>query len=167
VGASTGAAMGDSRAAGGFATPGGGAGGNGAGWICVWNVHRRNEVWKDEESLWLDDVQKSPHNGRGLMNYALTQLSKGNYPVALAYFENALNYTPNYPTLEINLGVVNAAMADQGDAVRSVEAERHFVRATELAPEEDTTHAFYGRWLAISEGREQEGDRDNCKRRSR
>lgn len=121
----------------------------------AYGTHRRNEAWKDEESLWLDDVQKSPHNGRGLMNYALTQLDKGNYPVALAYFENALNYTPNYPTLEINLGVVNAAMADQGDAVRSVEAERHFVRATELAPEEDTTHAFYGRWL-ISEGREQE-----------
>lgn len=121
----------------------------------AYGVHLRNEVWHDEESLWLDDVQKSPHNGRGLMNYALTQMSKGNYPVALAYFERALEYTPNYPTLEINLGVVNAAMADQGDMTRAAEAERHFLRAIALAPNDDTTHAFYGRWLA-SHGREME-----------
>jgi hypothetical protein len=37
----------------------------------AYGVHRRNEVWRSEETLWLDDVQKSPHNGRGLMNYAL------------------------------------------------------------------------------------------------
>jgi len=122
----------------------------------AYGVHRRNVVWHDEESLWRDDVEKSPHNGRGLMNYALTQMSKGNYPVALAYFEHALDYTPNYWTLEINLGVVNAAMADQGDAARSAEAERHFLRAIALAPQDDTTHAFYGGWLA-THGREEEG----------
>ena len=121
----------------------------------AYGVHRRNEVWRNEESLWLDDVEKSPHNGRGLMNYALTQMSKGNYAVALDYFERALNYTPNYATLEINLGVVNAAMADQGDATRGAEAERHFKRAIALAPTDDSTHAFYSRWLA-SHGREQE-----------
>jgi tetratricopeptide (TPR) repeat protein len=89
------------------------------------------------------------------MNYALTQLSQGKYAVALNYFERALEYTPNYPTLEINLGVVNAAMADQGDAARDAEAERHFLRAVELAPQDDTPHAFYGRYL-LSRGRQQE-----------
>jgi protein O-mannosyl-transferase len=121
----------------------------------AYGVHRRNEVWRNEESLWLDDVEKSPHNGRGLMNYALTQMSKGNYPVALEYFERALDYTPSYATLEINLGVVNSAMADQGDATRTAEAERHFLRAIALAPTDDSTHAFYGRWLK-DHGRETE-----------
>jgi len=121
----------------------------------AYGVHRRNKVWRSEETLWLDDVEKSPHNGRGLMNYALTQMSKGNNGVALEYFERALNYTPNYATLEINLGVVNAAMADQGDVTRSTEAERHFLRAIALAPQDDSTHAFYGRWLA-NHGREEE-----------
>ena len=121
----------------------------------AYGVHRRNEVWRSEESLWLDDVEKSQHNGRGLMNYALTQMSKGTNGVALEYFERALNYTPNYATLEINLGVVNAAMADQGDVTRSTEAERHFLRAIALAPQDDSTHAFYGRWLA-NHGREEE-----------
>jgi len=121
----------------------------------AYGVHRRNVVWHDEESLWWDDVQKSPHNGRGLMNYALTQMSKGNNAAALNYFERALEYTPNYPTLEINLGVVNGNMADTGDTARSAEAERHFLRAIELAPEDDSTHAYYGRWL-VAHGRELE-----------
>ncbi len=110
-------------------------------------THVRNTVWKTDETLWLDDVQKSPHNGRGLMNYALTQMAVGDYPRALDYFTRALQFTPNYPTLEINLGIVNGAMADQGDASRYAIAEHHFLRAIALAPNDDQTHAFYGRWL--------------------
>ena len=124
----------------------------------AYGTHKRNEVWRSEESLWLDDVQKSPHNGRGLMNYALTQMSQGRNEVALDYFERALEYTPNYSTLEINLGVVNAAIADSGDASRNAEAERHFLRAIELDPRDGTPHAFYGRWL-LTQGREQEAVR--------
>jgi tetratricopeptide (TPR) repeat protein len=120
-----------------------------------YGVHERNRVWNSEESLWLNDVQKSPTNGRGLMNYALTQMSKGAYPVALDYFMRALEYTPNYATLEINLGIVNGAMADQGDKARAVEAERHFLRAVSLAPSDDGPHAYYGRWLD-QHGRTQE-----------
>ncbi len=112
-----------------------------------YGVHQRNAVWHDEESLWLDDVQKSPHNGRGLMIYGLTQMNKGAYATALDYFTRALVYTPNYATLEINLGVVTGEMADMGEAVRSPEAERHFLRAIQLSPAEDGPHAFYGRWL--------------------
>lgn len=117
-----------------------------------YGVHVRNDVWHDEESLWLDDVIKSPHNGRGLMIYGLTQMSKGAYPAALDYFERALVYNPNYPTLEINLGVVNGAMADQGESARTTQAEQHFERAISLAPTDDTGHAYYARWL-ITHGR--------------
>jgi tetratricopeptide (TPR) repeat protein len=113
----------------------------------AYGVHVRNQVWHDEESLWRDDVQKSPHNGRGLMNYGLALMSRGAYPQALGYFTRALEYTPNYPTLEINLGIVNGAMADHGDAARGPEAERHFLRAISLGPSYDGPHSYYGRWL--------------------
>jgi protein O-mannosyl-transferase len=103
---------------------------------------RRNEVWRTDETLWRDDVLKSPRNGRGLMIYGLTQMEKGAYPTALDYFTRALVLTPNYPTLEINLGVVNGAMG-RGD-----EAQRHFLRAIELAPKNDEAHFYYGRWLS-------------------
>jgi len=113
-----------------------------------YGVHRRNAVWRTEESLWRDDVEKSPRNGRGLMIYGLTQMNKGDYAAALDSFTRALAFTPNYATLEINLGVVNGAMADLGDAPRTAEAERHFERAISLSPADDAPHAYYGRWLS-------------------
>src|SRR5258708_2487066 len=90
-------------------------------------------------------------------------MAKGNYLSALSFFERALVLTPNYPRLEINLGVVNAAMADQmtGDAAtsRTLAAQRHFERAIALDPRADEPHAFYGRWLEqlgrLPEAREQ------------
>ena len=107
----------------------------------AWGTHLRNRVWRTDESLWLDDVQKCPHNGRGLMNYGLTQMEQGRYLVARDYFERALRYTPNYPTLEINLGVVNDALGLEE------EANRHFLRALALAPQDDEAHFYYGQAL--------------------
>ncbi len=107
----------------------------------AYGAHMRNRVWRTEESLWHDDVQKCPHNGRGWMNYGLTQMAKGAYPAALDCFERALLYTPNYPTLEINLGIVNAAMN------RPAQSVQHFERAIALAPADAQTHFYYGRWL--------------------
>ncbi|HMH16477.1 MAG TPA: tetratricopeptide repeat protein [Edaphobacter sp.] len=107
----------------------------------AYGTRQRNKVWRTDETLWLDDVEKSPHNGRGLMNYGLTQMEKGNYPTALDYFQRALIDTPNYATLEINLGIVNGAMNNEP------EAERHFLRAISLSPNDDQTHFYYGRWL--------------------
>lgn len=104
----------------------------------------RNRVWHSDESLWLDDVQKCPHNGRGLMNYGLTQMAKGAYPVALDYFTRAVQYTPNYPTLEINLGIA------YGGLRQPQLARQHFERAISLAPGDDQTHYFYGRWLFLN-----------------
>jgi len=111
-----------------------------------YGVHRRNAVWHDEESLWRDDAEKSPHNGRGLMIYGLTQMNKGAYAQALELYTRALEYTPNYATLEINLGVVNGLLGNPADA------ERHFQRAVLLQPGDDTPHAYYGRWL-LGQGR--------------
>jgi tetratricopeptide (TPR) repeat protein len=109
--------------------------------LYAYGAHLRNRVWRTDESLWLDDVLKCPQNGRGLMNYGLTQMAKGEYPAALDYFQRALIYTPNYKTLEINLGVVYGAMN------HTAEAEQHFLRAIALAPTDDEAHYFYGRWL--------------------
>ena len=104
-------------------------------------THQRNQVWRTEESLWRDVVAKSPENGRGMMNYGLVLMSHANYSDALAYFERALAFTPNYPTLEINLGIVN------GGLHRDAEAERHFERALNLAPNSSDSYYYYARWL--------------------
>jgi tetratricopeptide (TPR) repeat protein len=104
-------------------------------------TRQRNEVWSSDESLWGDVAMKSPRNGRGLMHYGLALMNRGDYAGALSYFESALQYTPNYSTLEVNLGIAN------GGLHRDAEAERHFRRAVELAPAASDSHFYYGRWL--------------------
>jgi protein O-mannosyl-transferase len=117
--------------------------------IAAWGTWQRNAVWRTEESLWYDVTRKSPRNGRGLMNYGLTQLARGDAARALDYFQRATAYTPNYPFLEINLGIAHGAVK-QDEA-----AERHFARAIELAPGETRSHYYYARWLK-QKGRWQE-----------
>jgi protein O-mannosyl-transferase len=101
----------------------------------------RNRVWNSEESLWRDVTIKSPNNGRGLMNYGLTQMKQGRYNVALGYFQRALVLDPNYYVLEINLGIATAAAGNVG------EAERHFQRAIQLTPADASARYYYARWL--------------------
>jgi protein O-mannosyl-transferase len=116
----------------------------------AYGTTRRNAVWNTEGSLWHDVTLKSPHNGRGLMNYGLTLMAAGDMPGALDYFQRALVYTPNYHVLEINLGIV------MGELHRDMEAEEHFRRAMALAPQDSLPYFYYGRWLD-SRGRIQEG----------
>lgn len=123
-----------------------------------WAAHIRNRVWHSNLSLWYDDVVKCPHNGRGLMNYGLAQMDAGHYEIALHYFKRALRYTPNYPTLAINLGVVNGLLADEGQPERAAEAQQYFLRAIGLAPGDGETHAYYGRWL-LFQGHAREAER--------
>src|SRR5262249_44792678 len=117
--------------------------------ISAYGTYRRNVVWRSEESLWQDVVKKSPRNGRGLMNYGLTQMTKGDIPAAYEYFRKASLFTPNYSTLEINLGIAAGALHNDS------EAENHFRRAILLAPEDSQPYFYYGRWLR-EKGRVQE-----------
>jgi tetratricopeptide (TPR) repeat protein len=107
----------------------------------AWGVRQRNEVWRTEESLWYDVTVKSPRNGRGLMNYGITQMEKGETVRALEYLERALVYSPAYFFLEINLGIAN------GELRRDDAAESHFKRALTLAPAQAESHYYYARWL--------------------
>jgi tetratricopeptide (TPR) repeat protein len=112
--------------------------------ICAvsgWATWQRNKVWATDESLWLDVTVKSPRNGRGLMNYGLTQMEKGDYRRALEYFTRARIYTPAYYSLEINLGIAN------GGLQQHAAAEQHFQKAIALAPNLAESYFFHGRWL--------------------
>jgi len=103
----------------------------------------RNKVWRSEETLWKDVTEKSPANGRGLMNYGLTLMSRGQYTEAKQYFDRATVLNPNYASLEINLGIVSGQLG-QPEA-----AEQHFTRALRLQPEYPAAHFFYARWLRL------------------
>lgn len=108
---------------------------------CTVGTYQRNEVWHTEETLWRDVAEKSPRNGRGLMNYGLTLMNRGDYAGALDYFHRAELYTPNYSTLKLNEGIAYAGSGDQ------VQAEAYFRRALQLAPADAQPLYFYARWL--------------------
>jgi Flp pilus assembly protein TadD len=110
---------------------------------CGVGTHNRNEVWLNEATLWRDVSIKSPRNGRGLMNYGLTLMAAGDNEQAMSYFQRALQFTPNYYILEINLAIV------LGELHRDAEAEAHFHRAMELAPNDEQPPFYYGRWLVM------------------
>jgi tetratricopeptide (TPR) repeat protein len=115
----------------------------------AYGTRQRNEVWRTEESLWLDVTRKSPENGRGLMTYGVIQMSKGRYSIAQQYFERALQYTPRYAYLYVNLGVLKGALG------QGAEAERYFRAAQQYDPSNPVSYVFYARWLA-SAGRGEE-----------
>ncbi len=113
-------------------------------------THRRNAVWRTEESLWADVTVKSPANGRAWMNYGVPLMGRGDYAHAKVAFDRAAQLTPNYATLEINRAILSNALGDPN------EAERLFRRALTLAPDQPAAHAFFAGWL-IDHGHGPEG----------
>ena len=107
----------------------------------AYGTRQRNKIWHTGESLWLDVIQKSPENGRGLMNYGIVQMGKGQFAVAEDYFTRALQRSPRYAYLHVNMGVLKSA---QG---QPAEAERHFVEAQQDAPGNPVSYLYYARWL--------------------
>jgi protein O-mannosyl-transferase len=111
--------------------------------ICLnaYGVYQRNKVWKTEASLWYDVTIKSPANGRGLMNYGLTQMAIGNYEVANTYFQKALVYNPYYDALYINIAIL------KGSTNKLEEADENFKKAIQYNRASHQPYYFYGRYL--------------------
>lgn len=106
-----------------------------------YGTYIRNEVWGSAESLWKDVTIKSPHNGRGQMNYGLALMEKGQYPEAIEAYNQALKYVPDYAYLHINMGVVYNAINNQD------KARYHFEKALQLRPDLPESNYFYANWL--------------------
>ena len=104
-------------------------------------TYQRNKVWKNAETLWKDVTIKSPNNGRGLMNYGLSQMALGNYVIAEKYFLDAQKIVPNYYALETNLGVLYGALKN------NQKAEAHFLKAISLNSSAPSPEYFYAKYL--------------------
>ena len=102
---------------------------------------QRNNVWRNEESLWQDVTIKSPKNGRGLMNYGLVLMRKGDYHSALTYFEEAYKLIPYYPNLLINLGIINNTLGN------SSTAEEYFKLGIYNGANDYEPYFYYARFL--------------------
>ncbi len=119
----------------------------------AYGTHTRNEVWKTEETLWKDCAVKSPENGRGLMNYGLALMSRGDYKTAEMYFQRGLDAWPTYSYLHVNMGVLKSALG------KSEEAEKFFLSGIQFGGGYPNSHYFYARFLK-EKGRKDEAIRE-------
>ncbi len=103
----------------------------------VYGIRQRSYVWSSSEILWKDVTEKSPHNGRGLMNYGNALMAKGDYQGALTYFNKAKQEWPYYSYVYVNLGVVYSAMNNMP------EAETNFKYALQLNDKSPDNFQFY------------------------
>lgn len=108
----------------------------------AYGTHRRNQIWSSAETLWYDVTQKSPNNGRGLMNYGVARMSQGDFETADRYFTMALDTGyANHSYLQVNLAIVADRLG------RPEESKRYFEQALRLSPDSPTVHYHYAKWL--------------------
>lgn len=120
------------------------------GILCLFSAHsfgvvQRNKVWKTDESLWHDVTIKSPKNGRGLMNYGLSQMRIGNYQKALRYYLMALKTDyRNHPYLYVNMATTYDALGETKNV------EPLYQDAVKIGWNYPDCHYYYAKWLLKS-----------------
>jgi protein O-mannosyl-transferase len=78
----------------------------------------RNNVWKNDLTLWDDTVHKSPHKARPYSNRGLAYQNQGNFNRALLDFNKAIEIDPGYTIVYYNRGLAyqNQGKLDQAIA---------------------------------------------------
>jgi tetratricopeptide (TPR) repeat protein len=107
----------------------------------AYGTHERNEIWKTDESLWKDCTEKSPKNGRGLMNYGLALMNRGDYAGAEKYFSDGLMYWPYYSYLHVNMAILKNAIGKKD------EAEKYFKSGVQYGGNYPNSYFYYARFL--------------------
>jgi hypothetical protein len=105
-----------------------------------YGTHQRNEIWGSNETLWKDAANKSPNNGRALMNYGLVLMRNGDYTGADPYFEKAVELLPYWPYSHINMAILKNAMGDEKTA------QYHFDQGLKYGYNNPESYYYYARW---------------------
>ncbi len=109
---------------------------------CAYGTFQRNNVWRNEETLWCDIARKAPENPRALMNYGLAKMATGSFYEAEFYFRKALEIWPNWPYLHINMGILKEATNQYS------EAEQYFLNAIACSNKDNPdAYHHYGKYL--------------------
>ena len=107
----------------------------------AYGTHERNIIWKTDEALWKDCTEKSPKNGRGLMNYGLALMARGDYAGAEKYFSDGLLYWPYYSYLHVNMAILKNAIGKKD------EAEKYFKSGLQYGGNYPNSYFYYARFL--------------------
>lgn len=106
----------------------------------AYGAHIRNDIWDSGENLWHDVTIKSPQNGRGLMNYGLVKMKKGEYAEAEKYFAKALELLPYWTYTNVNMAILKDATGHKE------EARQYFELALRYGSDNPEPFYFYARF---------------------
>jgi protein O-mannosyl-transferase len=80
-------------------------------------TYERNKVWKDDISLWLDNVKKCPNLARPYTNLGKAKSVAGDLQGGLDDYNKAIAINPKYGVALFNRGVTRAIMKDYMGAI--------------------------------------------------
>jgi len=90
----------------------------------------RNNVWKDELTLWSDAVSKNPASQRGFHNLGNALAAQGKVDEAIYHYKQAVSTNPKYCEIYVSLG---AALSQKGDLSGAAAA---FEKGLEMSPDD-------------------------------
>ena len=91
-------------------------------------TYKRNEIWKNEYTLWTDVISKSPNKARPWNNRGFFLGTKGKYDQALDDFNKAISINPRYIKALTNRGALYMAQQKYSKAFVDMN------KAIEIAP---------------------------------
>lgn len=105
--------------------------------VCCYAVmtYQRNQVWKNELTLWDDTVKKSPYKARPYDIRGIYWAQHGNFCQAISDYTKAIEILPAFTEVYYNRGVAYAKLGKLSQAISD------FKKSTELKP--DFKEAYY------------------------
>jgi protein O-mannosyl-transferase len=102
-------------------------------------TYARNNVWKDDLTLWNDTVNKSPHKSRPYHNRGLAYQNQGKFNQAISDYNKAIEMNPGYADSYNNRGLVYQNKGDLDQAIAN------YNKAIAINP--NCAHAYSNRGL--------------------
>jgi tetratricopeptide (TPR) repeat protein len=96
-------------------------------------AHERNKVWKNELTLWTDNVEKSPDKARPYVNLGKAKSHEGDITGGLEAYNKAIRCNPGYADAWFNRGVSKGILKDYqgaiGDYTKAISLESDYEKA--------------------------------------
>jgi protein O-mannosyl-transferase len=87
----------------------------------VYFAYARNNVWKDDVTLWQDNVEKYPQSYRAQNNLGTAYVANGETELAEKAFRESIRLNPNFSGARINLALLYLREGRSREAIASVE----------------------------------------------